>query len=75
MMNPFIWLRDWCAVDSSNRGGEFDVVSSDDGDRQHARVQLHYNDRGELRYVTGVGVTFDDAVLAARDQLPAEVRR
>jgi hypothetical protein len=69
-MNPFEWLRQWCIGDSSNRGAELDVVNG-----EHARAELHYNDRGELRYVTGVGRTFDDAIIAAKDQLPVEVRR
>lgn len=75
MINPFEWLLQWCGRDHGNRGAELDIVKGANGDRQHARAELHYNDRGELRYVTGIGATFDDAILAAMDQLPAEVRR
>lgn len=70
-MNPWEWLREWCN-DDDRRSAELDT--DDDG---HPRVQLDYRISASSfsQFVTGIGATYDEAVLAARDALPIEVRR
>lgn len=86
-MNAFEELRAWINRDRPARSAHLDTVGDDTtADPQavspaafagwHPRVELHFEDAdGSEHEVQGIGTTFDDALIAALDALPAEVRR
>lgn len=87
MTNPWDDLRAWINRDRPARSASLDTSGEDTTADPQAvapstfaqwrpRVILNFEDAtGAERDVEGIGTTFDDALIAALDKLPREVRR